>query len=41
MKAFVDMADRQMTELQSQRQQLDEAMLELKQLRDETAKSVS
>ena len=37
MQAFVDMADRQMAELEEQRQQLDEAMRELKELRDETA----
>lgn len=41
MKAFVEMADRQMKELEGQRQQLDEAMRELKTLRDETAQSVS
>lgn len=37
MQAFVDMADRQYAELQEQREQLDEAMRELKELRDETA----
>jgi len=37
MAAFVDMADRQMKELESQKQQLEEAMTELVQLRDETA----
>lgn len=33
MKAFVAMADRQMTELETQRQQLDEAMEELRAMR--------
>ena len=37
MSAFVEMADRQMQELQHQRQQLDEAMAELHDLRDQTA----
>ncbi|MDU9003975.1 MerR family transcriptional regulator [Sedimentitalea todarodis] len=41
MQAFVEMADRQMTELESQRAQLDEAMQELKDLRNETARAVS
>lgn len=41
MQAFVEMADRQMVELESQRAQLDEAMRELKQLRDETAGAIS
>ncbi len=41
MRAFVELADRQMLELQQQREQLDEAMDELKTLRDETEKSVS
>ncbi|WP_209503258.1 MULTISPECIES: MerR family DNA-binding transcriptional regulator [unclassified Ruegeria] len=40
MATFVEMADRQMSELQQQRQQLDEAMNELKRLRDQTAKSL-
>lgn len=40
MATFVEMADRQMNELQQQRQQLDEAMDELKRLRDQTAKSL-
>lgn len=34
MKAFVVMADRQMTELQSQRRQIDEAMAELRAMRE-------
>lgn len=34
MKAFVEMADRQMTELTSQRQQIDEAMEELRAMRE-------
>ena len=37
MTAFVEMADRQMEELRKQRRQLDEAMDELQQLRDQTA----
>ncbi len=41
MAAFVEMADRQMDELNQQRQQLDEAMGELKRLRDQTAKSLN
>ncbi len=41
MQTFVEMADRQMKELQSQRAQLDEAISELKQLRDETYRSIS
>lgn len=40
MEAFVEMADRQMKELQSQREQLDEAMSELKWVRDKTAQSL-
>ncbi|WP_050603303.1 MerR family DNA-binding transcriptional regulator [Ruegeria sp. 6PALISEP08] len=40
MATFLDMADRQMRELEQQRQQLDEAMDELKRLRDQTAKSL-
>ncbi|MBK0326538.1 MerR family DNA-binding transcriptional regulator [Rhodobacteraceae bacterium F11138] len=41
MRAFVEMANRQMKELQAQREQLDEAMEELRQLRDATARNVS
>ncbi|WP_370400678.1 MerR family transcriptional regulator [Sulfitobacter sp. JB4-11] len=37
MRVWVEMADRQLKELADQRNQLDEAMAELKQLRDETA----
>ncbi|MCE8508523.1 MerR family DNA-binding transcriptional regulator [Ruegeria pomeroyi] len=40
MTAFVEMADRQMNELRLQQQQLDEAMSELQQLRDQTAKGI-
>ena len=40
MAEFVKLADRQMPELQKQRQQLDEAMDELQRLRDQTAKSL-
>ncbi|MDA7964958.1 MerR family DNA-binding transcriptional regulator [Ruegeria sp.] len=36
MAAFIEMADRQMEELRQQRQQLDEAMDALQQLRDQT-----
>lgn len=38
MAAFVEMADRQMKELVQQRAQLDEAMDELKRLREQTEK---
>ncbi|SMY09932.1 MerR family transcriptional regulator [Flavimaricola marinus] len=37
MRKWIDLADRQMAELQEQRQQLDETMDELRRLRDETA----
>ena len=37
MATFVEMADRQMADLQEQRDQLDETMAELKRLRDLTA----
>lgn len=40
MQAFVDMADRQYQELEDQKSQLEEAMHELKTLRDETAESL-
>ncbi len=40
MRAWVDLADRQMVELDEQRRQLDETMAELKALRDETAASL-
>ncbi|MCE8537442.1 MerR family DNA-binding transcriptional regulator [Ruegeria pomeroyi] len=40
MTAFVEMADRQMNELRLQQQQLEEAMSELQQLRDQTAKGI-
>ena len=40
MQAFVDMADRQMAELQEQKEQLEEAMHELQTLRDQTAKAI-
>lgn len=39
-EAFIEMADRQYAELAEQRAQLDDAMAELKKLRDETAKSL-
>ena len=41
MKAFIDMADRQMKELTEQRQQLDEALNELKALRLVALKNTS
>ena len=37
MRAWVDLADRQLAELAEQRRQLDEALSELQQMRDETA----
>ena len=40
MQAWVGMADRQLSELAEQKAQLDEAMAELKALRDETAASL-
>lgn len=40
-RAFVDMADRQMKELEAQRAQLQEAMTELAQLRDITLREMS
>jgi DNA-binding transcriptional MerR regulator len=41
MRAWVEMADRQLEELKDQRAQLDEAMQELQKLRDETAATLS
>lgn len=40
MRAFVELADRQMVELESQKAYLEETMSELKSLREETAKSL-
>ncbi len=40
-QAFLEMADRQMIELQSQREQLNEAMAELSALRETTAQGLS
>lgn len=40
MREWIALADRQMIELAEQRKQLDETMAELKNLRDETAKTV-
>lgn len=40
MKTWIDMADRQLDELAEQKRQLDEAMDELRALRDETANSL-
>ncbi|MBL4812396.1 MAG: MerR family DNA-binding transcriptional regulator [Rhodobacteraceae bacterium] len=41
MKHWIDRADEQLDELAQQRAQLDETILELKTLRDETARSLS
>ncbi len=41
MKTFVELADRQIGELEEQRKQLDETLDELTRLRDETAKSLN
>ncbi|APX24254.1 MAG: MerR family transcriptional regulator [Rhodobacteraceae bacterium] len=41
MRTWVEMADRQLLELAEQRRQLDEAMEELRSLRDETAKTLA
>lgn len=38
--AFVEMADRQLVELEEQAKQLDEAMTELRALREETLKKI-
>lgn len=40
MRAWVELADRQLNELAEQREQLETAMSELKSLRDETAASL-
>ena len=40
MRTWVEMADRQLVALQEQRQQLDEAMDELRGLRDDTARAL-
>jgi DNA-binding transcriptional MerR regulator len=40
MRAWIELADRQLDELDEQRRQIDEARTELKQLRDETAASL-
>lgn len=40
MRSWIALADRQLDELAEQRRQIDEAMAELKQLRDETAASL-
>jgi len=40
MQAFIEMADRQIRELTTQRQQIDDAMAELVKLRQETAGGV-
>ena len=37
MRAWIDLADRQLAELDEQRRQLDEAITELQKLRDDTA----
>lgn len=41
MKAWIEMANRQLGELAEQRSQLDEAMSELTKLRDDTVKALS
>ncbi len=41
MKTFVDMADQQLVELNNQKQQLVEAIDALRQMRDQTAKSLT
>jgi len=41
MKAWVEMADGQLTELADQRVQLDEAISELQKLRDDVSKEIS
>lgn len=40
MQAWIELADRQLAELNEQRQQLDDTMDELKTLRDETASNL-
>ena len=40
MRAWIELADRQLDELDEQRKQLDEAISELRQLRDTTAASL-
>ncbi len=40
MQQWIELADRQMTELEEQRRQLDDTMAELKRLRDDTAKTL-
>ncbi len=40
MKTFVEVADQQLIELDKQRKQLDEAIDALKQMREQTAKSI-
>lgn len=40
MRSWIALADRQLVELAEQRRQLDEAIVELRQLRDETAASL-
>ena len=41
MRSWIELADRQLDELSEQRRQLDEAITELKTLRDETENSLS
>ena len=40
MRAWVVLADKQLKELEEQKQQIEEALTELKALRDETAQSL-
>jgi len=41
MKVWIELADRQLLELQDQRKQLDETIHDLQKLRDETADSIA
>lgn len=40
MQSWIELADRQLLELAEQRKQLDEAMTELREMRDQTAQSL-
>jgi DNA-binding transcriptional MerR regulator len=40
MRNWLELADRQLTELEDQRSQLDETLAELKEMRDDTARSL-
>jgi DNA-binding transcriptional MerR regulator len=41
MRSWIELADRQLAELDEQRRQIDEAMTELRKLRDDTSASLS